>query len=209
MDYLQKTRGIDTFVLFGVLTFAFFAFLVWLGYFAMQTGVPGRLARNLGRQAPGLEVQLELLPLAFALVLTGGWLYIVLFTAPSPARSVARWAAGIVLLWGSFAMLWMPWADHQKSYRSVAVKLRASIPPGEHCIAQRSLGTAQAAALAYHADIRARPFDPVDPQACRLLLVQGHPSHEYDGPDASWDKLADVGRPGDRSERYRLYYLNP
>ena len=33
-------------------------------------------------------------------------------------RSVLRWAAGIVLLWGMFAMLWMPWADYQKSYRS-------------------------------------------------------------------------------------------
>ena len=194
---------------FGMLTFAFFTGLIWLGYIAMMTGVPPRVARNLGRQAPGFEAQLELWPLAFALALAVGWLYLVFFTAPSPMRSVARWAAGIVLLWGSFAMLWMPWADHQKSYRSVAVKLRASVPAGEHCIAQRSLGTAQSAALAYHGGIRTRPFDPVDPQACRLLLVQGHPSHEYDGPDASWDKLADVGRPGDKSERYRLYYLSP
>jgi 4-amino-4-deoxy-L-arabinose transferase-like glycosyltransferase len=193
---------------FGVLTFAFFAFLVWLGYFAMQTGVPPRLARNLGRQAPGFEAELDLLPLAFALLLTAGWLYSVFFTAPSPVRSVARWAGGIVLLWGSVAMLWMPWVDYQKSYRAVALQLRASVPPGEHCIAQRSLGMAQAAALAYHGGIRTRPLDPLDPQACGLLLVQGHPSHEYDGPDAAWEKLADVGRPGDRSERYRLYRLN-
>ena len=37
------------------------------------------------------------------------------------------------------------------------------------------------------------------------MLVQGSPQHEFDGPGAGWAKLADVGRPGDRSERYRLY----
>ena len=30
---------------------------------------------------------------------------------------------------------------------------------------------------------------------------------EFDGPGAEWAKLADVGRPGDKSERYRLYAL--
>jgi hypothetical protein len=43
--------------------------------------------------------------------------------------------------------------------------------------------------------------------ACRLLLVQGRPQDERDGPDATWTKIADVGRPGDRAERYRLYRL--
>jgi hypothetical protein len=37
--------------------------------------------------------------------------------------------------------------------------------------------------------------------------VQGNPRHEFDGPGAGWVKLADVGRPGDRGERYRLYRL--
>jgi hypothetical protein len=40
-----------------------------------------------------------------------------------------------------------------------------------------------------------------------LLLVQGSPKQELDAPGAGWVKLADVGRPGDRGERYRLYRL--
>ena len=36
--------------------------------------------------------------------------------------------SGMALLWGTFAMLWMPWADYQKSYRSVALQLKARIP---------------------------------------------------------------------------------
>jgi 4-amino-4-deoxy-L-arabinose transferase-like glycosyltransferase len=192
---------------FAVVTFACCAVLVWLGYLAMLTGTPPRIAANLARAAPGFEAHFQLLPLAAAAALTLGWIYLVFFTAPAPIRSVLRWAAGIVLLWGTVAMLWMPWVDYQKSYRSVALKLRASIPPGSGCIAAKSVGVPQQAALHYHAGIRTRPYDPLKPRACPLLIVQGSPQHEMDAPGESWVKLADVGRPGDRAETQRLYRL--
>lgn len=193
---------------FSVITFAFFAGLVWLGYVAMMTGTPPKVAANFARAAPGFVPQFELAPFVVALVLTLGWLYVVFFTSPSVMRSVARWAAGIVLLWGTFAMLWMPWADYQKTYRAVAQGLRAKIPSDyAGCITARNLGVPQAAALDYHAGIRTRPFDVRNPRACQLMLVQGHPSHEADAPGPGWSKLADEGRPGDRAERQRLYRL--
>jgi 4-amino-4-deoxy-L-arabinose transferase-like glycosyltransferase len=196
---------------FGVLTFAFFTGLVWLGYLALLTGFPPRIEFNLMRMAPGFTPQFAVVPFVLALVLAVAWLYLVFFTQGSPVRSVMRWAAGIVLLWGTFALLGLPWADHQKSYRSVALQLRSKIPVGNDCIAQRSLGMPQAAAFDYHAGIRTRPYDLLKPGACRLVLVQGTPKHELDAPAATaagrWTKLADVGRPGDRHERYRLYRL--
>jgi hypothetical protein len=192
---------------FGLVTFAFFGGLVWLGYFAMLTGVPPRVARNLARNAPGFVAEFNPFFFLVALALTALWVYLMFFTTYSPTRSIARWAAGIVLLWGTFAMLWMPWADYQKSYRSVALQLRSKIPVDTPCIAQRGLGVPQAASLDYYADIRPRPFDFAKPRECPLLLVQGSPQHEFDAPGAGWVKLADVGRPGDRSERLRLYRL--
>jgi hypothetical protein len=176
----------------------------------MLTGVPGPVARNFARIAPGFVMALRPLALAFAVLLAAGWLYLVFFTASSPLRSVARWAGGIVLLWGTFAALWMPWVDYQKSYRPVALALKARMPPGTHCLAERFLGISQSAALDYHGGIRAQPFDVLQPAACPLVLVQGSPKEEF-APSASgtmrWIKLADVGRPGDRAERYRLYRL--
>jgi 4-amino-4-deoxy-L-arabinose transferase-like glycosyltransferase len=192
---------------FGVMTFAFFAGLVWLGYVAMMTGVPPRVANNFSKLAPGFVPQFELLPLLAALALTIGWIYVVFFTPPSPLRSVMRWAVGIAFLWGTFAMLWMPWAEHQKSYRSVAEQLRARIPEGAGCIAGRSIGVPQQAALHYHAGIRTQERNPKKPRACSLLIVQGHASSEASGPGRGWVKLVDAGRPGDRSERMRLYRL--
>jgi 4-amino-4-deoxy-L-arabinose transferase-like glycosyltransferase len=190
---------------FGVVTFAFFAGLVWMGYIAMMTGMPPKVAANFARLAPGFVPQFQLFPLLVALLLTIGWVYVVLFTPPSPLRSVMRWAAGIVLLWGTFAMLWMPWADYQKSYRAVALRLASAIPAGSGCVSAKSVGVPQRAALHYHAGIRTRPFEPLRPKACPFMIVQGHPSNEADGPGDGWTKVADAGRPGDRAERLRLY----
>ena len=193
---------------FAVLAFAFFVALVWLGWIAMMTGFPPKIANNFAKTAPGFMPQFELLPFLAALALLLGWLYVVLYAAPSALRSVARWASGIVLLWGTVAMLLMPWIDHQKSYRSVALQLRSKVPADAGCIAAKSLGVPQAAALDYHGGIRTEPFDALKPRECALILVQGSPRDEFDAPGAGWTKLADVGRPGDKSERYRLYALD-
>jgi 4-amino-4-deoxy-L-arabinose transferase-like glycosyltransferase len=191
---------------FGVMTFTFFAGLVWLGYVAMMLGVPAKIADNyFARLAPGFSAPFRLLPFLVALALTAAWLYLALRTAPSVTRGVTRWAAGVVLLWGTVAMLWLPWVDHQRSYRSVALQLKSLIPTDAECVTGRALGTAQRAALAYHARLRTVPYDPLKPEACPLQLVQGNPTYETDRPDARWRKIADVGRPGDKIERYRLY----
>jgi 4-amino-4-deoxy-L-arabinose transferase-like glycosyltransferase len=195
---------------FGALSFAVFTGLVWLGYVAMMTGVPGPIARNFARMAPGFIAHVHPFALGCALLLAAAWLYLVCCTAASPVRSLARWTGGMVLLWGTFATLWMPWVDYQKSYRTVALELRGRLAPNARCIASRALGVSQAAVLDYHG-VRTQPYDALKPAACPFVLVQGTPQHERDAPPAvagrRWVKLADVGRPGDRAERYRLYRL--
>ncbi len=198
---------------FGVMTFGFFAGLVWLGYIAMMTGLPPRIANNFAKTAPGFLPQFELLPFCVALALTLAWLYLAFFSAPAPSRGVARWAAGVALLWGCFATLWLPWADHVKSYRSVALQLKSTLPAGAGCIAERELGAPQRAALSFHAAIvteplAAAPAASVATPKCRYLIVQGKPREEIT-PGPGWRKLADVGRPGDKGERYRLYRYGP
>ena len=202
---------------FGVMTFGFFAFLIWLGYAAMLSGQPPKIAKYFAKTAPGFVAQFDALAFCTALALMLAWLYLAFFTAPSPTRGVARWAAGLVLLWGSFATLWLPWADHVKSYRGVALQLKAALPAKAGCISGSELAAPQRAALSYHAGIVTEPLRAPLPAAkgsagaipaCRLLIVQGNPLEER-APGAGWRKLADVGRPGDRGERYRLYRYGP
>jgi hypothetical protein len=172
----------------------------------MHTGLPPRIANNFAKTAPGFAAQFELLPFAAALAMTLGWAYLMFYAAPSPTRGATRWAAGIALLWGTFATLWMPWADHIKSYRNVALQLKSTLPAGAGCIAQSAIGSPQRAALSYHAGIRTQPMEPAGTAKprCAYAIVQGHPRQEVT-PGPGWRKLADVGRPGDRGERYRLY----
>ena len=191
---------------FGVMTFSLFTALIWLCYVAMVTGVPPKIASNFARTSPGYLPQFEPLHFAVALALTLGWLYLAFFSAPSPTRGVTRWAAGAALLWGTFGTLWMPWADHIKSYRGVAVQLRAALPAAPGCIAQSELAAPQRAALSYHAGIRTEPLRPKS--TCRYLIVQGSPKEERP-PGPGWRKLAEASRPADRGERYRLYRYGP
>ncbi len=192
---------------FGVMTFGFFTSLVWLVYIAMSTGVPPKIANNFLRTAPGFVAHFEPLPFVVALALTLAWLYLAFFTAPSPTRGVTRWATGVALLWGTSATLLMPWADHIRSYRGVALQLKAGIPAGAGCIAQSELAAPQRAALSYHAGIRTEPLRPLrvsEQPKCRYLIVQGNPKEERP-PGPGWRKLAEANRPADRGERYRLY----
>jgi 4-amino-4-deoxy-L-arabinose transferase-like glycosyltransferase len=189
---------------FGVMTFTVFSAVVWLGYVALMTGWPPRLARYLAKTAPGFTPRFELLPFALAVALTLAWLYLLYFAGRSPWRGVTRWAAGVALLWGCFAMLMLPWADHLKSYRNVALQLKAVLPADAGCVSARGIGLPQRAAFSYHAGIRTEPVGSEIPPACRFLIVQGKLRTEVT-PGPGWSKLADVGRPGDKGERFRLY----
>jgi 4-amino-4-deoxy-L-arabinose transferase-like glycosyltransferase len=194
---------------FGVMTFTVFAGLVWLGYAALVTGRPAQLEKNMLKTAPGFAAQFDPLAVALAAAFGLAWLYVAFFTAPSPTRGVTRWAAGVALLWATVAFLWMPWIDHQKSYRAVALQLKSRIPANAGCIAGSNLGAAQRAVFAYHAAIRTRAWDRSKPAPCPLVIVQGSPRDEAGAPGPGWAKLADVGRPGDKAERYRLYRRQP
>lgn len=194
---------------FGVMTFTVFAGLVWLGYLALMAGTPAQLEKNLLKSAPGFAAQFDPFALALAALLAAAWLYVAFFTAPSPTRGVTRWAAGVALLWSTVAMLWMPWVDYQRSYRPVALQLKSRIPAGATCIAGAGLGATQRAALSYHAGIKTRAWDRRKPAPCPLAIVQGSPRDEAGAPGPGWTKLADVGRPGDKAERYRLYRRQP
>jgi 4-amino-4-deoxy-L-arabinose transferase-like glycosyltransferase len=192
---------------FGVMTFTFFAALVWLGYVATMTPLLPRIAHNFAKLAPGFTTHFRPLPFVAALAVTLAWLYLAFFAVPSPTRGVTRWAAGVALLWSTFSLLLLPWVDYVKSYRGVALELRARLPANAGCIARQNLAISQRAALSYHAGIITREFDPRAPRACRLLLVQGTAEDEYKIPGRSWSRLAEVSRPGDKTERFRLYRL--
>jgi hypothetical protein len=125
-------------------------------------------------------------------------------TGASAYKQEAR--SGVTLMWALLAALWYPWIDYGKSYRGVALSLRQTIAGGE-CIAGSKLGDPQRASLEYFSGIVTIRSGHPEANRCPLLLIQGT-ARDDTAPDG-WHIIWEGNRPGDRSERLRLYRRNP
>mgnify|MGYP003382218915 CR=1 FL=1 len=202
---LSLRRGAaNAFDWFGMMTFTLLASLIWLGWVAMVTGMPRKIANNFARLEPGFVAQFSSLAFLAALALTLAWLWLV-FTSPRASqRSAVHWAAGVTLCWGLMMALWTPLINHGRSYRSVADSLKAALPAHSGCIGERGLSDAQRAAFHYFAGIK-MSRERSRAAACSLFLVQGSAQREVLPPGKGWRKIWEGHRPSDRNERFRLY----
>jgi 4-amino-4-deoxy-L-arabinose transferase-like glycosyltransferase len=183
---------------FGMMTLTITSALVWLGWSAMHAGWPPKLASNIVKLEPGFVAQFSPLATLVALAATAGWIVALLRLPRSPWQVVGRWATGITVAWVLLVALWMPWIDYGKTYRPVVTSLRHALPADTGCIGRLSLGAPQRAALDYFGGIRTRWGS----KTCNWLVIQGGPTEI--APDG-WTKVWEGHRPGDRSERLRLY----
>ncbi len=203
---LSLRRGAaNAFDWFGMMTFTLLAGLIWLGWVAMVTGVPGRIARNFARLEPGFVGQFSAAAFIAALLLTLAWLWLIFASPRSPQRGVTHWAAGIVLCWGLLVALWTPWIDNGRSYRAVFGSLKAALPAVDSCVGGRGLGNTQRAALHYFAGVVLQREGSRSAGQCRLYLIQGTAQSEPLPPGRGWRKIWEGNRPSDRNERFRLY----
>lgn len=191
---------------FGMMTFTLVAALIWLGGISMMTGEPARVAKNFTKAEPGFVGTLSWSALIFAGLLSLVWLWTIFRLPRSSWRAIAHWAAGVTLVWSLIAALWMPWLDYGKTYRPVAVSLKQALGETSSCIASRNLGDGQRASLRYFADIVTRSGNGPRTNGCNWLLIQGNARNE--APPEGWRKVWEGNRPGDHSERLRLYRRN-
>ncbi|MFN0162970.1 MAG: ArnT family glycosyltransferase [Burkholderiales bacterium] len=192
---------------FGRLTFTLAAALIWLGYLALQTGTPPRIAANLARLEPGFVATLQWPALTIAVVATLGWCVAIARSERTPLRGIVHWCYGVTLVWLLLMTLFLPWVDYGRSYRGVATGLRVAMGEAQAarpCVGTRGLGLSERASFAYFAKLRY-----VAPGAtCPWLLVQttrGSTARDEPGHRLVWEG----NRPGDRNERFRLYRRNP
>ncbi|PKO84313.1 MAG: hypothetical protein CVU17_03965 [Betaproteobacteria bacterium HGW-Betaproteobacteria-11] len=186
---------------FGVMTFSLLAALIWLGGIAMLSGEPARVAKNFSKPAPGFIAEASVITLVLSITVTVGWIVILLRTPRSPSRPILRWSIGLTTVWVLVAMLWLPWIDYGKSYRSVSADFHRALGGSRDCIARRNLGPAQRASLDYFDGIRT--VSGTAARECSYLIVQTTAEAGKDLP--GWRLVMQTTRPGDKSERLRLY----
>jgi hypothetical protein len=167
----------------------------------MLTGEPERVAKNFSKPAPGFVADASPLVILLAIAVSVAWIAVMLRTPRSPWRAAARWSVGLTTMWVLLMLLWLPWIDYGKTYRSVSADFRQTLGKNPGCIARRGLGLAQRASLDYFNGIRT--VGASHARDCRYLIVQTTPRAEKDVD--GWILLRDASRPGDKGERLRLY----
>ncbi len=203
---------------FAVMAFSFALSVVWLGWIAIMTGVPPKIARNIARQTPGYDADFSLLSFTIALVSTLLWIALVIWRFRS--RPTGLWrgsvlsASGVVVTWLLFMTLWLPSINYNKSYRDVshglaqALHHEQALPDQARCVRSAGLGLPQRASFAVFDGLR---FElSAD---CPLLLMQGNASTLWNsvrkGEYAKAQVLWEGGRASEsrRSSESREYFI--
>lgn len=193
---------------FTLLFFTGCAFIIWVVWIAMQTGVPRQPAANVARLAPGFEPSFSWLAFLAAALATLAWAWLVKWRAGKHRaavwKSLVLPAGGATLCWLLLMTLWLPLLDYARSYGPMARQV-ARMVDRNACVELYGVSTAQTAALQYHGrlDLRQATQRP----ACPYLLVdadaQASLSNAVQLPD--WAFLATISRPTDRNENVLLY----
>ena len=191
---------------FSVMGFTFFIVVAWFYWAGLELGFPARLHQHLHTIQPGYAPGFKPLPFTLGLAYTLAWFALIFRLKRSPQRPVIVWAAGITVIWGLIAILFIGWLDTGKSYRSMIASMQQAMPAQYRCVSSRNLGEPQRAMLHYFAGIITYRDDvPERQRDCDLLLVHGVPQEE-NVPLGPWQKIWEGSRPGDdKGERFRLY----
>jgi 4-amino-4-deoxy-L-arabinose transferase-like glycosyltransferase len=190
---------------FSLLLFGTLGFLIWLGWFAMMTGWPAKLAERMKVLSGTAKAQFSLIEFVAALAITLVWVLVVANAKRSNRAAVTDWAVGITMAWSILMTLWLPWIDSAKSYGPMMSSLRKAIPSQYACITSRNLGDAQAALLNYYTGLHTQAFETVQRLDCDLYLIQDERGNEKIDPGNDWKLIWHGKRKADRRESFRLY----
>ena len=189
---------------FGILTFGLVAALVWILWFdTFVNGTSLRIARLFRDTEIGFKPPFEPLAMGISVFLTALWIALVRPARRSNRRALLNWTAGVVLVWGLYSTLWLPYLDSRRSYRSVATDAARHLP-AQGCVASRNLGDPQRALFAYFGGIATVREERSPAHGCPTLLVQYGRDGEVN-PPPGWNAVWQGHRRGDDTELFVIY----
>lgn len=189
---------------FGMTTFFLFAALIWIGWVAALTGKPTFAVAWLSKEVPGFTYAFSFISFALAALLTLIWLVVVARSLRSTRRAIVNWAAGITMVWMLVMTLGVPLVDQARSYRALASRIVAALPPDHVCVARRNVADAQRVLFDYFVGLRTVREEFPRAKRCRALLIQAT-VQRLPLAEVEWEEVWRGARPGDRNELFLLY----
>lgn len=193
---------------FTLLFFSGCAFVIWVVWIAMQTGVPSQPAANVARLAPGFEPSFSLTTLGIAVAATLAWAWLVKWRVGRHRaaiwKSLVLPAGGATLSWLLLMTLWMPLLNYTQSYNALVRQTLDQIDtPG--CVETLGLGQGQVAAFQFYGRLTLKPMQPAP--ICNWLLAEPHVGMGMPlGVDlAAWRLHASVRHPASGGESLLLF----
>ena len=157
---------------FTLLFFTGCAFIIWVVWIAMQTGIPPQPAANVARLAPGFLHSFSFAPFLIAIAATLAWAWLVKWRVGRHRaaiwKSLVLPAGGAALCWLLLMTLWMPLLDFARSYVTLAQRVSA-IVQAPACVETHGLDRGQIAAFQFHARLKLKPASKL--ATCPWLLV--------------------------------------
>jgi 4-amino-4-deoxy-L-arabinose transferase-like glycosyltransferase len=195
---------------FTLLFFSGAALVIWVIWFAMQTGVPAKPAANVAKLAPDFEPTFGLLAFVLAALATLAWIWLVAWRVGRHRealwKSLVLPAAGSTLCWLLLMTLWLPLLDHARSYGPMARRIATLAEPGS-CVLADGLSQAHIAALQYHGGLRLERVSRDNTENCRTLVTTpgNRATLAQRVPHDAWTHKATVRRLTDTKETLLVF----
>jgi 4-amino-4-deoxy-L-arabinose transferase-like glycosyltransferase len=197
---------------FTLLFFSGCAFIIWVIWISLQTGVPAKPAANVARLAPGFEPSFSAVAFFAALAATLAWAWLVKWRTGRHRsviwKSLVLPASGAALCWLLLMTLWLPVLDFARSYTAVVRGVARHMDrPG--CVEVFGLNRAQAAAFRYHGqmDLRIAAREATCPWL--LVAADAQAAMSISLNMRRWQLVSSIRRPVDAHDNVLLYRRAP
>lgn len=121
-------RGVAAFLnWFGIMAFGAAAVFLWVGFVAMNYGIPAKLAERAAYFSPYYTPEIDTMPMLVAILFTPAWIFAITRKRIRGRQAVTNWAAGTTLVWALAFTLFVHWFDAAKSHRPIVQQMEKAI----------------------------------------------------------------------------------
>lgn len=192
---------------FTLIFFSGCAFIIWVVWLSMQTGLPPQPARNVAKLAPSFQHSFSFTLFIIALVASLVWVWLVFWRTGRHRsalwKSVVLPAGGAALCWLLLMTLWLPLLDYARSYLPLVAQTTVLMPAKPGCVATLGLNRGQTAAYQYHGGLELKPVTQI--AQCRWLLGNEAVLNYLAQSTDDWTLRGTVRHRGDPNEKLLLY----
>jgi hypothetical protein len=194
---------------FTLIFFSGCAFIIWVIWIAMQTGVPRQPAANVAKLAPGFVHSFSLTPFLIAIAATLAWAWLVNWRVGRHRaaiwKSLVLPAGGAALCWLLLMTLWLPLLDYARSYAPLVRRTMIIMKHQPRCVEAHGLSRGQIAAFQFHGKLVIRPVGAKD--TCPWLLVDKDAVQTLSAAidPTQWTLHSSMRHPVDRNDDLLVY----